>query len=265
MIKRLAPLIACHLLALPALASEFYTLNFSSNIHRWSGTTATLISTVPSLANPEGLAAAPDGTIYACGWNGFSFHRINPSNGQWTQLPPVQPTTLGSFFKDLAWDPSTNSLMALHYSQVPGQAGVIKNRLFSIDVNTMQSTLIGDITGLVPTGSADPTATGLAVDANGNRFLQIANQIYTLGTGLNAQPLPTVLGSPGITFNGLAAGPDGLIVSGSGLWTVNPDGSATVLSAVSGNYRDVAFAIPSPGTLALAAATLCVASRRRRN
>lgn len=253
---------------LPTVAlADFYTLTNQGQVRRWtdSGSSSTLVGTAPLLP-AEGLAVAPDGMIYVCGYNGTTFYRMNPTTGQATALPALQPSTILSFFKDLAWDPVSNSLLALHWGPRDNTGGTIyKSRLYSIDVSNMRATLLGEIGGLAPINVSEGTAAlGLAIDPSGTRYIQRGNQVYTLDSLLNATALPTTIGNFGLSLNGLGFGPQGLLASGSNVWNIAANGSGVAIPGVTGNFVDVAYVVPAPGAAAAMVLMGVLGGRRKR-
>ncbi len=250
----------------PALASPIYTLNSTGGVVRWDSPSSPTVIAQSGSSGPEGLAVTPDGTIYTIGYDPISLYRIDPVTHVSTQMPPLQPPSLQPFFKDLAWDPAGNRLLALNWGPILGNPDN-RNRLMSIDLATFQVTTLGELSGLNPPGQIDTIVNGLAVDATGQIFVSTNSQVYRLGgpTGFALQPLPSPLG--GNNYNGLAidwSGTGQMLVSGdNGVYTVNANGAASIYISSPGFYKDVAFSVPSPVSTAalLALATLRAAAR----
>lgn len=256
-----------------ALAQPFFTLSSDGRVHRFESVSnpgAGQQVALVSVSSPEGLAVAPDGRLYVMGWQNTSLRRVDPVTGQVTTLGPLSgsPPT-GSFFKDLAWDHASGRLMALHFGTY-GQDFNARNRLFTIDVDTLETTLVGIVEGDGPTTQFLSPLWGLAIDESGRRtVISDADgplRVYDLGGagGLTATRRPVSLGNS-FGFHGLGAGGGSLIAAGGGgLWTVAADGAPTRILA-GGDYRDVAVVVPSAATSAGLLLGAAVCGRRRRH
>jgi hypothetical protein len=172
------------------------------------------------------------------------------------------------FYKDLAWDPVHNRLLATHLgSSGPG----VSNRIVQIDIATAQYTVLAELTGLLGNG---PQVLGFGVNADG------AGSVYNFGDGwvYDLGPIPLApagtlaatrrsvrsFNSPldmrGMEFDHVTGQ---LFASGQGLYEIGPSGAAILQSGfASPQFRDLTF-IPAPsvaGLLGLA----CIWSLRRR-
>jgi hypothetical protein len=146
----------------------------------------------------EALEYAPNGTLY--GVSGDSLYTINPNTGA-----SVRVSTLGLPVRSLAFAPNGTAYATGRVPGAPGVGGLgEETQLFTIDITTGASTVIGPITS-VPHGS--PTTvhfiTGLAFRAtdgkliglNGDNRLLVIDPATAAATTL-AQ-LPAAVGNNG--------------------------------------------------------------------
>lgn len=242
-----------------------YSVNTSN-----SGQTSFFVST--PLNSADGLARDPGtGYLWGINWNG-SLTRIDPSTRIVTSMGLVSRPGQGGFYKDLAWDPINNRLLATHLGT--GSMGGTANRIVQIDIATRQHTVLGEVTGMPTIGG--PQVLGLGVNSAGEAaiFNFADGYIYDLGT-VPVLPAGTIAATRrsvrsfalsqdmrGLEFDHVTGQ---LFSSGQGLYEIAPDGTATLVPGFSSpQLRDLTF-IPAPGTLALlggVCAGLCLRTRR---
>lgn len=239
---------------------------------------STVLTSVTSFA--DGLAVGGDGSIWVINWSGSLWH-VDPVSGVKTNRGLVSRPQPSGFFKDMAWDPVGNRLVATFLGS--GAQGQLVNSLLTINTDTAVSTTLGQITGLQ---GFNQTVLTLAIDQSGRASVGNYGDgyIYDVGTlpsgpvGTLAAVRRSVQSVGGSTdFRGMAFDPESgaLVMTLSSLGPtarqIAPDGSSTPLANWNSvpYYADIAFVanpVPSAGTAAAALLGLSViGARRRRN
>jgi hypothetical protein len=197
-------------------------------------------------AVPGGLDFDDSGTLFATDWSTF-IYRINPVSGATAALAQrFEP--YGSFGKDLAWDPATQSLIAMRFGALPTQ-GISSNQYYSIDRATGQGRRLGILTGLPTPGGSGQAVLGLAIQPNGTCILAhySSQRLYVTDSisDFSATPLSATFGTQNY-FEGLGCdwARSGRVYSvdyQGQLRQVNPDGSTTLVANLGGGYVDIAI------------------------
>ena len=213
----------------------------------------------------------PDtGLLWLMSWSG-QLASFNPTTGVTSNFGTVLPPAPGSgFYKDFAWDPINDRLIATHL----GSSG---NRLVVINTDTRTSSLLAPITGLSQQGTQ---VLGLAINGAGHATILDFGNGRTCDLGLlpvdpvasiTAIPRPTQSFPASNDIRGLEYDQvtgelfaSGMSNSGSFMWSIASDGETTILPGSAGRaWRDMTF-IPAPSAMVLLGGTGCLAMAARR-
>lgn len=197
-------------------------------------------------ATPGGMDFDDSGILFATDW-GTNTYRINPLTGVTAALPQrFEP--YGSFGKDLAWDPSSNNLIAARCGSLPS-GGPSSNQYYAIDRATGEGRRLGVLTGIPNPGGTGAAVLGLAILPSGQCYLSpLVNQrlFVTDNVGdLSATQLTALTGTNN-TPEGLGCdwARSGRVYSADyqgQLRLVHPDGSTTGVATLGGGYVDIAI------------------------
>lgn len=255
-----------------ASGSVGYGLDQGGRVSWFDSSDATQTALVVSapISSADGLARDPaSGTLWAINWSG-NLYRINPSAGTWAFQGTVARPGGSGFYKDLAWDPVHNRLLATHLTSI---AGTVNN---IVEINTSAAThiLLAQMNGFQ---GMSPQVLSLAVNAQGEASVWNLTDAYIYDLGpVPVTPVASIAAIrrsvrsfiPGIDMRGLefdhATGQ--LYSSGQGLCEIASDGTATQLPGfVPYGFLDVTF-IPSPAAgMLLMGGCACVGRTRVRS